>query len=542
MGSHVVRVVTRALLRALVSGIVLCGPAVRVAQAQLSIEWLTHRMRNIDRRVVGQKFDAALDSVCATTPVTQSTSGDEDIWQQSGQATVRIHEIAGLNPFTGVLWPGALIAGPSIASGNLTPVILPRAPLTLLLSPVGGAVGGEGGGRVTTTVRNPTAASVEQARSDLVSAGKPKIPTSTFAYSQHDFYSKEQAMLSLGLNAQWTTGGLTSALTTGNYLERNNVLVQFTQTYYTLAINPPGRPAAVFTGGVHAGDIPTGTEPIAYVQSVSYGRLGLLVMSSKKSLDSLHLAVTAVQNWIGGGATGELDVATKKILNESETRLLIFGGDNTGNATVLRGDQQNFVQQFRQWAATPLDTNSIRFGVPISYRLNYLSDNSAIALSSTTRFTRTLSARVPYVDHWRVIFHTGNDDKDKDTKLEYSVRYTPLGDYYLFNKVISNTDNAWTGTDEPPLTTDHTVLAANVGSSIFAMRISPNGSDTWRGTVELLADVHTPGGVETYHATAGFDVSDSHNMMQFTLPRYQLTTVAPKAIAQCEAKKEAGGT
>ena len=97
--------------------------------------------------------------------------GETQFTTTNFQSTLSVTELAGFNPNIGVIWPGALVQGSSLADGILAAINVERTPLILLLSTLGIPSGAAATPQKFINVFHPSAASIEAARSSLVQEG-----------------------------------------------------------------------------------------------------------------------------------------------------------------------------------------------------------------------------------------------------------------------------------------------------------------------------------------------------------------------------------
>jgi len=135
-----------------------------------------------------------------------------------------------------------------------------------------------------------------------------------------------------------------------------------------------------------------------------------------------------------------------------------------------------------QQALGSSDDDQVRFGVPISFRVNHLRDNSPRVVHSTTSF-RT-QQRSPFVlESFRVLLHTNGDKKDGDTAVNVW-----LWDHD--HPILSGSDH---GGHEYTDGSDHSVEMSgamaprSLAGKQLRICISPRRRDTWKFDVALTA-------------------------------------------------------
>ncbi len=119
-----------------------------------------------------------------------------------------------------------------------------------------------------------------------------------------------------------------------------------------------------------------------YVASVTYGRMLLFTFESSESMDKLEAAVKYAFRGTGGG---NASTQYTKTLNQTKMNVLVLGGAaEDGIQTITNGLDgiKRYIQQGANYSA-------ISPGVPLSYKLRYLSDNAiGNTILSTTFYER----------------------------------------------------------------------------------------------------------------------------------------------------------
>lgn len=395
-------------------------------------------------------------------------------------------DIAAFNPNAGVLWPGALIQGDSIASGVLAPINPPRTPLTITFETVNPTIDGKPI-KTDFQVENPSAATIEQKRQIFL--GQPFNSPAKFSYSVEQMFSAEQSMLELKGKASWLQTSIEAYTRSATNVTRTNMAVKFVQEYYTISAEAPSTPISYLGRST---SLATHLEPysdpknnpITYVSSVTYGRMAILLISSSSSSSELQQALDAAFSAIGGSSRVQVTNAQKSMINQSDLQLIVLGGDPKPAAKILTGDKLTALAQYIESGA--LASNSSP-AIPISYRLNYLNDNQPVSLSMATEFKRVQDCHKPYVRTLMVTFNTTSDDKDPDSFLVVEV--LAPGNKKLASYSQNGLDYFGNGTTKKKALS----LMGNVRVDDFkdaAIRIcmTPTGKDRWDFTFSVSGE------------------------------------------------------
>jgi hypothetical protein len=328
--------------------------------------------------------------------------------------------IAAFDPTADVLWPGSLVQGKSLPSAVLAPIQTSRAPGTLTLIHAAEQPGRASGPTVVhSRTFSPSLANAKQAAQEILRENLSGSTPARMSYQFEEFHSFEQAMLKIGASAEWMTGGVRAQLESAFEARRQKYVVSFVQAYYTLAFEPPESPVAIFDPRVKLHELAPYMEegnPPAYISSVTYGRMLVLLIDSHETSNRLRAALQAA--FSGVVASGRIDVSAehRRALENSSIRILSLGGA-AGTAIELLASE-NKLEALEQYFKDGADFSATSPGVPISYQARYLKDNSAARISFTADYVVETCVTPKYVRPAtvtidRLEFHdTADDDED----------------------------------------------------------------------------------------------------------------------------------
>lgn len=106
------------------------------------------------------------------------------------------------------------------------------------------------------------------------------------------------------------------------------------------------------------------TSPV-YVNSISYGRLGIVMIESDYSYEELKKAFKAALKLRGMGATATLDSESLKVLENAQVKLFISGGKSKDVAKIVDG-----FHEFRNFIIEGATFTQDVPGVPIYFTAN----------------------------------------------------------------------------------------------------------------------------------------------------------------------------
>ena len=302
-----------------------------------------------------------------------------------------LEEITALNINAADLWPGAVIQGKSISLGALASIPFERASgtITVLGLP----------GQRSKLVENPSLASVNAAIEELLpDSATPPLADMTFETQQ--VYSFQHLMLGAG----FVTGvgphdlGLGPGFSIGT--DQSHVLVKFRQRYYTVVFTRTSSdPAGVFRAVKlnQLGDyMSTGNAPM-YISSVDYGRELIMVVSSYSSGPELEAAVNYMYK---GKVGGYLEGSLAKVLQDAKIQLVAHGGSAEDVLQIIEADFDNADSKktmndyLARYFVSGANVSRSSRGAPLSFRANYMRDDTAAAASYSVSYTSSDCDRV----------------------------------------------------------------------------------------------------------------------------------------------------
>lgn len=328
-------------------------------------------------------------------------------------------EVTILSPTAGTIFPGAIIrANQSLANGQPAAIGVPRSPVTLHVDLPG--LGEKG----TIVVDNPSNASVDPKIQEVleywntkpVAAGYVNVARSK--YERQKAYSSQQLALDLGFSAKWSDNKVSSSLDVKTNNKTSLTVALFKQVFYTVAMDTPAEPGAVFAKDVSLDQVKRQTDsnsPPAYVASVDYGRIIMVRMETSSAETEANLE-GAMDYVTSGGQTLHADLKSKYegVAKKSTFTVLTLGG----NAEVAAETVVDYktVPQVIQKNAKYSRSNP---GYPIAYRTAFLKDNEPAKYAFTTDYVETNCTEYPngfvkvrheggYVARWMVTWMANN--------------------------------------------------------------------------------------------------------------------------------------
>lgn len=150
--------------------------------------------------------------------------------------------------------------------------------------------------------------------------------------------------------------------------KKTGIFAKFTQKNFTMDMDIPEDGNIFLTNS----DLSTVLDknPV-YISSITYGRLGIISLVSDYSYDEVNFALKAALTAKVVNGTLNIDINSKKILDESDLSVYIVGGKGTDAVQVVTGFAgfSNFIVNGGQFTVQAP-------GVPIYFSASDASDNS----------------------------------------------------------------------------------------------------------------------------------------------------------------------
>jgi thiol-activated cytolysin len=326
-------------------------------------------------------------SIDEGTPSTEQREGDYVCTTQHLQETRQYDRIVAYAANSDSMYPGAILGADSVLTGLFTQIVVPRAPATISVS-----LENLGGSKLA-VVASPSLSSVRDALAGILDS---EITGSTPAnlYSEvEQVHSENQLNMALGVQASWGLGiaSLKSSFDWSKQDVRSRYIVRYTQAYYTVDLDAPAAPSALFAADVtlpQIADKMDSRRPPVYVSSVTYGRMVLFTFESQYSAEEMSAALDFAYSG-GVDVRGDVSVTYKDIISQSKITAFILGGD--AGAAVQTIDSYDALISFIKSGGNYSRQSP---GAPIAYKLSYLRDNSPARMSFTTDYELKDCARV----------------------------------------------------------------------------------------------------------------------------------------------------
>lgn len=344
---------------------------------------------------VEEKAPVVLSDVMVPKP-----GGDAYKCQTIAKNLVRtFQDIIAVETNFGIIWPGALIQGSTLAEGELKTINIKRAPITVQIDiPLN-----EGSKKIDV----PNSVTVQQAISDFqIAAGEMPEGSQSGAgvmnFSVEEASSFDQSMLAMGISGGFTEPqsqvGLEASANVSverSYRE-HTVIAKFVQQMFTVRIADDliEQPVDFFAPDVILSDLKAlesngsiGTENVPlYIESVTYGRIMLFTMKSTNASSGSSLSVAlqaSMADYANGGAS--LTDEQREMLENTTTTIFSAGGTKeAANAAIASLNWSEFFK------AAPATT-----AVPISFVAKTLNGKKIVKIVDYADYVERDNCKAP---------------------------------------------------------------------------------------------------------------------------------------------------
>ncbi|UCA62257.1 thiol-activated cytolysin family protein (plasmid) [Chryseobacterium rhizoplanae] len=195
------------------------------------------------------------------------------------------------------------------------------------------------------------------------------LQTLSFDYNikQFSYYSE----LKIAFGANVNIGGLLSIDISGSHNKvkrQTGIFTKFTQKNFTIDMDLPSN-GNIFKNESDL-NLAASNNPV-YINSITYGRLGILSLESDYTYNETSFALKAALNAKVVNGTLSIDINSKKILEESDLSVYILGGKGSDAVQVVKG-----YEGFIQFIVNGGEFTKQDPGVPIQFSASHAGDNS----------------------------------------------------------------------------------------------------------------------------------------------------------------------
>lgn len=271
-------------------------------------------------------------------------------------------EMLALDPTSDVIFPGAMLKGESIPTGEYVPIIADRSSITLSASLT------NINGSPVVKITDPKLSTVREGIKSILDQEVTGATSASLNFDISEVYSKEQLSLAIGANYRSAATKVSSSFNFESSTYAHKYVLKYLQVYYTIDMDPPKNPSDLFTGVPDISSLGS-TSPV-YVSTVTYGRMIIYTIESNHSKTAIDAAFSASF----GPNEGNISAQEEKVINESSIKALVIGGSGDDAAKVVNGpaDVYAYISEGGNYSKESP-------GAPLSYKLRYLRQGTPVA-------------------------------------------------------------------------------------------------------------------------------------------------------------------
>ena len=284
-------------------------------------------------------------------------------------------DYATFDPNAEVIFPGNLLQGNSLGGATPNPVVVERANGTITINLVNGSQA------VSQDVDQVRYSTVIQAMNDIIADNNGVLPAA-FTYQSSHVQSREQMALKMGVNVSTLTSDVNARLSLSSDTSTSSFLVELNQRYYTMSFDMPTSLNRLFADSVTPADLAryvADDNPATYISSVTYGRRFYLLIESTETVTDMQASISASYNAALAGGSGHLEGRDFSSLSNVNVKVFALGGDHQLALASFNGDVDAVAEFLTQGG-------NIDTGVPLSYVVRNVKDNSTVAIKVATEY------------------------------------------------------------------------------------------------------------------------------------------------------------
>ncbi|WP_422091229.1 thiol-activated cytolysin family protein [Tenacibaculum ovolyticum] len=306
-----------------------------------------------------------------------------------------------INPNGSLLWPGNVVGARSIQDGAPTSVPFygeDRNSIEIGLDVISGT-----SASTSTVVQNPTPGSVRNELNRILGNYYDSGARFPAAFEVSIERVHNSSDLQFALKAGYSGSGVDVAGQLGiNFSDKKTrYVVSLKQRFFTATVTPKTEligDRGWFNTKVTPEDLTNyvtdykdnvsnvNMNPASYIESITYGRLFSLIYESSESARDVSAALNFAYKGAIGSVNADLSTKYNQTLQNTTVKVKQIGGDAqpgiTAGLSAMAGDLKA-INTFLKEGANVSRTNP---GYPISYKVNYVSNNSPFKVVSNVKY------------------------------------------------------------------------------------------------------------------------------------------------------------
>ncbi len=278
------------------------------------------------------------------------------------KASPGFDELLSLDPTTDVIYPGALLKGESIPTGEYIPITSDRAPITLSASLTNIS------GSPVVDIEDPKLSTVREGIKTILDQEVTGATPARVSFEITQVYTEQQLNVAIGANYRSAGQKVSAAIDFSNTTKRNKFVLKYLQTYYTIDMDLPNDPSDLFNSLPDLSVLGS-TAPV-FVSSVAYGRMVIYTIETNSSETEINAALSATF----ASGDGTVDAGFKQTIDESTIKGLIIGGSGSGAAQAINGPSEVYA-----FISEGGDYSRDSPGAPLAYKLRFIKKGTPVA-------------------------------------------------------------------------------------------------------------------------------------------------------------------
>ncbi|MCJ1806130.1 thiol-activated cytolysin family protein [Flavobacterium covae] len=389
----------------------------------------------ISRRVLSSPPDQVGSASCKTIEETYDKTFDN---------------FSKLGAGTHLLWPGNIVQGGTIVSGNLASIpIDPKGRNTIEVKV--DAFSSNESKSSSKEVENPTAGKVQDALEKILNSyytSGTKFPAN-YAVEIQRTYDSKQLQVALGVGYTGPSVGLSASLGLSFKKNKTYYAVTLKQKFFNVSVS--AKPGLQGDFGWIKKDYPRSEfdkyigqkNPAAYISSVTYGRLYTLVYESDESSFDMEQALNFAYKNPAASITVDQKLKYSTTLQNTKVYAKQLGGNASGGLDAAFGAFAGNFEKVRDFVVNGADVSKENPGYPIEY--------TAVNIESNLDATINVNGISNYSECEETIYTAKTLDEAQkrveDLKTEYG--YNSCAKIIIFNntdrEIVLKNYTPWSG-------------------------------------------------------------------------------------------------
>jgi thiol-activated cytolysin len=376
-----------------------------------------------------------------------------ECYTQMYRAAPGFDEMLALDPTTDVIYPGAMLLGSSIPTGEYIPINGNRAPITLSISLQNLS------GNPVIQVDDPKLSTVREGIKSILDQDVNSATPAKINFEIAEVYSEQHLNVALGANYRSAGTSVSSAFNFNQSNYSHKYVLKYLQVYYTIDMDAPTNPADLFKTTPNIDDF--GSTAPCYVASMAYGRMVLYTIETNRSATEVNAAFSASF----ASSDGNIAADYKKTINESNIKALVIGGSGASAAQAINGPADVYA-----FISTGGNYSKDSPGAPLSYKLRYIKKGTPVARVVLTSEYNVRTCDLAYPSYKLKIDHVKCKDCPEIGDPEIYGRLTARA---YVDGVAKNPKVEWSRTKNNPLEVKDNV-AYSLGTTDNVQLYRPN--------------------------------------------------------------------